>query len=164
MLKTSYLLSIILALVILLSCSSSMKKESLSTDYSANLGTATSYDFKEKTQRLLMRYQYELVRFEETSDQIYYETEWKNRTPFDDELELGIVEGRTRFTINAHPRGRIGVGGADLNVVRLFGENMVRYEGSDEWLRVPMSKMLRAYFNKFAEELKLEFRTGIRKF
>lgn len=94
---------------------------------------------------------------------IYLETEWKSRYPFEDEIQQGVEEARTRMTLQAIPRTRVS-GGSDLNVVRLFCENMVRLRDQTQWQRVPMSKSLMDYLEGFAEDLRMEFRTGIRKF
>ena len=164
MTKFVYFFPIILMSALFLTCAGSITPGANLIEYTANVGTGSAYDVKDKVQRLLIRYQYEVVRTEQTVDQIYFETEWKNRTPFDDEGELDMVEGRTRFIINATHRVRSSTAGADRYVVHVKGENMVRYSYSQEWARVPMTKMLRAYFVKFAEDLRLELRTGIRVF
>ena len=164
MYKFNFLLSTILTLVLFFGCSGTYQKKTNPTEFNANVGTATAYDIKEKTRRLLMRYQYEIVREEHTYDQEYFESEWKNRRPFEDEIDLGIVAGRSRLTINAIPRTRTAITGSDLYVVRVYGENMVRFQGSDEWIRPTMTDMARKYFAKFAEDLRLELSTGIRKF
>lgn len=136
---------------------------SRASTFSADLGTATAYDFKDKTGRMLDRYQFQLFRFEETADIIYMETDWKARYPFEDELEEGIAEARTRLIIQARPRTR-NPAGSDLHTVRLVAENRVRFQDSGEWQRIPMSKQLISYFKRFADELQTEFRTGFRKF
>ena len=150
MFKINSLLTVIIAFIMLFGCSSTHKKKMNPTEFTANIGTATAYDIKTKTRRLLMRYQYEIVREEFSYDQLYFESEWRNRAPFDDEIDMGIVEGRMRITINAVPRTRSSITGNDLNVVRVYGENMVRFQGSDEWVRLAMTNMVRKYFAKFA--------------
>ena len=70
----------------------------------------------------------------------------------------------TFIKINATPRTRGSARDSDLYVVRVFAENKVRFEGTEEFVYTPMSKMLISYLNKFSEDLKLEFLQGIRKF
>lgn len=161
------LLSVTLPTLALLSVGCGSRSADVSgsrtSTYSADLGTATAYDFRDKTGRLLARYQFSVYRFEETTDLIYLETEWKNRYPFDDEIDQGIVEARTRLIIQARPRIQTPTG-SDLNTVKLVAENLVRFQNSAQWQRVPMSKQLRAYLKRFVDELQTEFRTGFRKF
>jgi len=140
------------------------KKKSDLTTFNTKVGVATAIDIKEKTRRLLDRYHYQVVRFEETYDEIYIETQWSYRTPFEDEYNQGIVNTRTRFIIVTNPRTRSYAGGVDLHLVNVRGENQVRYVDSDNWVNSPISDMLMTYFNKFAEDLKTELSMGIRKF
>lgn len=164
MLKPSSLLTLILALIIILGCGSSGRKKSNTMTYRRNVGKAFPLDMKEKTERILNKFNYTVVRREETYEQIYYETDWRYRSPFEDESELNIADARTSLTVNAVPRTRGGMPGANLYNVHLSAENEVRFEGSEEWVRVPMSNMLIAYLDKIAEDLKLELLQGIRKF
>ncbi|MBM4168703.1 MAG: hypothetical protein FJ215_06050 [Ignavibacteria bacterium] len=132
------------------------------TIYSENLGTGTLYDINTKSQAILNRYQYRIERVESTTDLLYIETEWKNRYPFDDEIEQGVNAALTRIVIRATPRGR-GVG-SDNNSIRFEGENKVRYQGGEEWHIVPMSPMLIAHFKDITDDLITDLRTGFRKF
>lgn len=145
-------------------CSSSRGNSSASNTYTANVGTATAYDFKDKTQRLFTRYQFQVYRFQETADLIFIETEWKLRYPFEDELAHGIEEAKTRIVAEARPRSRMSSGGSELNRVSFYAENLVRFKQSHEWQPVALSDMLKSYLKEFADDLTTEFRTGIRKF
>jgi hypothetical protein len=135
-----------------------------SYEYSADIGMATDFDTMDKTRRLLSRFQYQLIREERTADEFYFETGWKDRQPFADEREVGIVAARTRIIIRARPRGRVGTGLAKLNRIRFFAENEVLFGGTGEWMRAPMSGMLTAYLKELVNDFKTEFRAGIRKF
>lgn len=132
--------------------------------YRRNVGTAYPLDMKQKTERIINKFNYTVVRREESYEQIYYETDWRYRSPFEDELELNIADARTSLTVNAVPKMRGGIPGSDLYNVYLSAENEVRFEGSEEWIRVPLSNMLVAYLNKIAEDLKLELLQGIRRY
>ncbi len=144
-------------------CASSRSEDEVAARYTANLGTATLYDFSLKTRQILDRYQFQVVRYESTTDLTHFETGWKPRFPFSDEIERGIEEARTRIFIQASPRGR-SAGASDLSVVRMEAENQVRLRGSQEWHHAPMSKMLREYLREFSDDLATELRTGLRRF
>ena len=159
--------SILLLIIILLSgCVGTYKskKRSNLSIFNTKIGTATSIDIKQKARRLLDRYQFQVVRFEETSDEIYIETQWNYRTPFEDEYHQGVVNARTRFIIITNPRTRAYAGGPDLHVVSVRGENEVRLVDKDNWINLPLTDMVIAYFNKFAGDLKTELSMGIRKY
>ena len=94
-------------------------------------------------------------------EQIYFESDWRYRGPFDDELELGIVDARTRLTINATPRTR---GGMDLYTVRMMAETQVRFEDVNEYVIVPMTDMLMEYLKTISDDLRLELMQGIRRY
>ena len=166
MLKSISFSTLLLLMYVFWGCSGTytVKKESNPITFTAKVGTATAYDIEEKTRRLLDRYRYEIVRFEKTYDQIYFETQWRYRSPFEDEYEISVVDARTRIIINARPRTRTYVTGTDLYVIHVRGENQVRLEGSDAWINLPMTDMVMVYLSKFAENLEMEFRTGIRKY
>jgi len=145
-------------------CAGTAGKERMSqVVYTADLGIATSFDFRDKTERFLSKYQYQIQRYEEFGDRLYIETIWKDRIPFEDEQELGIVEARSRFILQAVPRVRTGAG-TKLNRVQFTGQNQLRFQGSDVWAAGPLTKMSRAYFSKCADDLRTEFRSGIRRY
>jgi hypothetical protein len=161
-------LMLILAVTILAlsvnGCSSSgaFDKSSAQT-YTANLGTATHYDFRDKTRKMLDRFQFYILRYEQTTDATFFETDWKIRYPFEDEILDGIEEARTRLIITANPRTRVPIG-PDLQTVRMEAENQIRYRHSADWHYKEMSPMLKGYLRDFADKLSTEFRTGIRQY
>jgi len=160
------IIMMLLASILLVGCTATYQAEKTTrkSTYHTKIGTATSHDIKEKTQTVLTRYQYQIVRFEETSDEIYIETQWSYRTPFEDEYNQGVVNTRSRIIILTNPRTRAYSGGADFHVVNIYGENEVRLVESDSWITMPLSQMALAYFKKFAEDLKTELSMGIRTY
>ncbi|MFB0517524.1 MAG: hypothetical protein ACETWG_13105 [Candidatus Neomarinimicrobiota bacterium] len=134
-------------------------------DLTVGAGEATSRDIFVKAPRILDRYQYEIVRQEESSHQLYFETRWQLRSPLDDERLLGVVETRTRLTIQARPRRAAAVSGAaNLYIVQIVAENMVRLSDHEEWIRIANTDMYKAYVRSVAEDLKNEFRMSMRRF
>ena len=152
---------ILLAIGILLGCASSGKPRTNPTNYNRNVGTAYPLDMKTKTVRILNKFNYVVVRQEESFEQIYYETDWRYRQPFDDEIDLGIVDARTRLTVTATPRTRVGT---DLYNVRVRAETQVRFQDTEEFTVVPMSDLLIKYLNDISDDLKMELSTGIRRY
>jgi hypothetical protein len=156
--------SLFLLLLALMGCAaSSSGSKSATLKYTADLGTATTFDFQEKSQRLLNKYQYQIERYDEFGPRLYLETQWKDRRPFDDEQNSGIVEARSKIILEAKPHTR-SAGTTRLNKVQLIGENLVIFAKTQAWVSVPLTPMCKAYFKQFADDLRTEFRTGFRRY
>ena len=155
----------LLVLLSLAGCAGSSGR-SKSTDYKADLGVATDFDALDKTRRILMsRFHYEIVREEHSAGSFYFETRWKERPLFEDELELGVVSARTRVIISTRPRARYGSGLAQPNPIRMLGESQFILEGGGEWVKIPITDAARKYMKNIANEFKTEFKAvGLRKF
>ena len=82
---------------------------------------------------------------------LFVETEWRKRTLFPDEAALGILVVESRVTLSGRARG------GPYNV-SLLGENRVKYAGSAEWVKGPMTAQARAYFRDMADDLLQEFK------
>ncbi len=133
-------------------------------EYVEEIGVATDFDTADKTRRILSRLNFVLVREERSTNEFYFETQWKDRHPFEDEREAGVVAARTRIIIRTRPKTATGFGGAKLNRIRLFAENEVQYASSHEWRRAVITPMLKDYLDDIVERIKIEFRSGMRKF
>lgn len=151
-------------LVFLAACAASQGTTSSNT-YTADVGTATAMDVKDKGRLFLDRQQYQVLRQEETSDLIYMETHWRFRPPFEDEIELGVEEARTRIILRAQARGMRQQGlFSDISAVKFTAENQVRYRGETTWKDGQITPKLRLYLRKLSDDLSIVFRTGIRNF
>lgn len=157
-------LSLLISLSVGCAGSASGDKAEGSSGYSTDVGTATEFDFYQKTRRILDRYQYEIIRHEESADMLYLETRWKDRYPFQDEQEIQVVQAMTRVIVQARPRTRGGMSTSRIYKVNFIAENMVLFANNDAWVHIPLTLMCREYLGKFAEDLRTEFRIGIRKF
>ena len=139
---------------------SSVKKEN-STSYTAKAGKATALDFKKETSNILTnRFSYQIVRTEETTDQIYFETNWQYRVPFEDEKILGIADARSRIKVNARPR--IKFRQEEPWPVTVICDNEVRLQNSQAWIEMPLTDMTMEYFRSIVRELRIEYDMGIR--
>jgi hypothetical protein len=152
-----------LALIISGCAGSSSGKKAASHTYSTSLGTATTFDLNDATTQAFNKFQFQVLRYEESGDRIYVETQWKHRTPFEDEQQAGIVEARTRIIMEARPRIRSG-GGTKLHTIQLIGENSVVFAVANTWVNAPLSSMCKDYLKRIADDLKTRFSAGMRRY
>ena len=172
-------------MIFIINCAGSMGGKG--DKYKSGLGLVTTSDFTEKTERILQKYQYQILRNEQSSSELYIETDWKDHLPYDDEQEQLIVASRTRIIIRARPRsttatqkGRAEEGAsyedalraeqeketgiAGVNTAEFSSEYMVQVEENPEWQRLKMSKSVQDHLKRIASELKMEFAAGARGF
>ncbi|NIM49636.1 MAG: hypothetical protein GTN62_05380 [Gemmatimonadales bacterium] len=126
--------------------------------YRRNLGRATPLDVARYTRVILQRFHYQIERADSTEYYTFFETRWRGRYPFQDELDSGVVEVTSRLTI----RARAIRGTLSLAPVEFTAENMVRMRESGEWRRGLMTPMAREYFRDIADALKQEFDAHMR--
>ncbi|MFQ5633348.1 MAG: hypothetical protein ACE5I1_31670 [bacterium] len=134
--------------------------------YTASLGIATTRDFYDESVRILTRYNYLIEKSEEYGSTFYLETRWSVGPPFVDEAEIGIEQSRSRVILRAKARevtSRSNVA-SRLNQVVFTAESEVMFEGTGKWQKIPMSDMRKEYFKLVADELKIEFNSGMRVF
>jgi hypothetical protein len=121
--------------------------------YSAQIGITYQDEFWAVTRRVVLdKYQYQVTREEESPRQLYFETAWKERSVFADEVKMGITAAQTRIIVRANAR-HIGQYKLQFNA-----ENEYQYAASGEWRSGPMSKELKHYLSEIAGRLKHEFR------
>ncbi len=127
--------------------------------YRSNLGTATSIDIQRIVPAIINRSNYTIYRQDVTLDGIYYETEWRERGLFDDEVALGITNARSRILVNARPRTAQA---SSLHRVNFEVENHVIFEGEEDWNKETITDEADSYFSEIARTLSMEFSSGIR--
>ena len=145
-------------IVLLTSCATSERVSE--TTYRANLGTATETDIVTTVPRVLDRNNFTVYRQEVTMDGVYIETEWRERSLFDDEISEGIVEARSRIFINARPRTAQA---SSLQRVSMEIENHVRFDGSDDWDRSTITDQTNTYFRDIERSIRTDLASGIRR-
>ncbi len=133
-----------------------------SRPFQQNVGNATVRDLQRRTPRILERYHYVIVRHETSERRTYIETDWRHRTPFEDEAARGISSVQSRIIVRARQRG--GAGSSALMVVTFTMENLALEEDSGQWRQTVVTDMFRAYAKEIADRLKDEFSSGIRVF
>jgi hypothetical protein len=119
-----------------------------------NLGKASEFDVYQTIPRILRKYQYDVMHDYGTGAYQSIDTEWKMRYPLDDELEVGITEGRTRLFF------RIRKTMERMFYVRMEIQNMVKTGDTVEWFHAPMSKDLEREINRMVDDLEQEFDEG----
>lgn len=127
--------------------------------YRSNLGTATSTDIQRIVPTIINRSNFMIYRHEVTLDGIYYQTEWRDRGLFDDEIALGITNARSRIFVNARPRTAQA---SSLHRVDFEVENHVKFEGEEDWNKETITDEAESYFKEIARVLSMEFSSGIR--
>lgn len=126
-----------------------------------NVGMATLPDLDQKGRRTLERAHYMVLRYDPPPD-VYYETQWLARDPFDDERAIGAVRAQSRIIIRARQRDATWAK-AMVYSVEFHVENQVRHEGGD-FTEIPATPLFTAYARQLASELEAELRTGVRSY
>ena len=130
----------------------------ISSTFRRTLARATPFDVSKYSRQILERYLYQLERSEETEFYVMFETRWKGRYPFEDEIAAGIQEARSRVTIRARATRGAGDG---TGPVEFVAENLVLLEDGGGW--VPrVSPMVEDHFKEVADALRSELQTRIR--
>ncbi len=130
--------------------------------YRDNLGTADPQTLIEDTREaLLTRYGFRLEREVTSTEDVRFETEWKEESALEDERAQGATHARTRITITARPRNR-STSIAQSYSVRFVAETEVRKLGYDVWEMAPMTPMRLDYIQQISTFLKSEYRTALR--
>lgn len=157
--------SILTAVILLLfiGCSSSKESISRTNAYSTNVGTGHPANINSNITLIFSRYNYEVYRSYSEDSEIYYESSWKNRDRFDDEILLGYDDVQSRIIIRARPRGRDLPGSLALFSVNFTVENQYR-SGTLEWMPAQLSQESRDYFREVSLELKALLETGFRTY
>lgn len=155
--------AVLVIILFLIGCTGSSESRVTEGRYTTAVGTATFSGLRNNFEKIVLdRYHYEYEIQRETTTSLYYETRWKERAPFDDELQRGIEAVRMRIIVEGRPRTRRGDEGGELYAVRFTGEILVNYIASDQWISSPMSREARNYFRAITRDLDVELRTGFR--
>ena len=132
--------------------------------YREQLGNATPGDLAKETRLIFEQFHFEMEREDSSVTYQVYETRWNGRTPFQDELDSGVVEARTRLMVTGRARGGGSTGTANVRVVEFTAENLVMYSANDDWVVGTITPMVRDYIDEISNELKMRFTTGLRVF
>ncbi len=159
------LVLVVLASAIGMGCAStsSIKNRMNRYRYRERIGRVTHLDFRNKSTEILQgRYHYTYERIRDNEGEYYIETFWQQRAPFDDEAEQGVEDVRTKIILTAFPVEFTDPSGLWMSRIECLNE--VRLRGSNVWTRIPLTPSARRYFARIADDLRVEFQTGIRKY
>ena len=121
-----------------------------------DIGRATLRDIQLHVPEVLADHGYSISQRRQTTGRIYYETAWLYRAPFDDEVERGVQEVRTRFIV----QGRKG--GSDFYDVEIRVENSVRgILPSGDWTPLATPDF-EDHMRSVSDELMMNINAGVR--
>lgn len=124
------------------------------------VGHATDVDIIDAVPKILRANGYTIYNNRRTDDMIYFETNWRNRVPFEDEEDQGVDDARTRIILRARRSS------ATLFTVRLEAQNQVRgtdLPGGTGWSTIPATDDYKAYILDLSTLIKLEVDAGNRR-
>ncbi len=116
----------------------------------------TESDLFVRLPRVLAKHGFLIEGSEQHSRAYHFETQWRYRKPFTDELELGATEARTRLRLRAARAGR-------RYVLHFEAENMV-LTPAGRWARKPVTRSFEAYACTVASAIRMEVAGGIRRY
>jgi len=127
------------------------------------VGHATGRDIVDEVPKILGGHGYAIYNTRRTDDTIYFETNWRNRAPFDDEAEGGAEQARTRIIVRARRSSE------SFFTVRLEAQNEVMgvITGGDptgtDWSTMPATDAYRTYVRDLTNEITLAVDAGRRR-
>lgn len=150
------------AAAVVMGCSSGNPADSAATAsrFERALGTGSPTDIIQRTDKVFSKYQFELHQRGELPN-LYIETKWRNRAPFEDEEALGIVAAQTRAIVRG--QRRIGGTNSEIYAAVLTVENRVQRERDGAWYDNVATKQYLAFANQITADLKYELEIGVRR-
>lgn len=128
----------------------------------ANLGTSSrSVLISETVDALTSRYGYLMLRSVVDTEDIRFETDWRQETALADERDQGYTHARSKITIMARPRNRSGSGAQNL-AVTFIAETQVLPFGNDVWIQVEPTEMREDNIREISNFLRRSYQTALR--
>ena len=140
--------------------------------YHTRVGEAASSEIIQKANIVLLRYGYQVARFDNDANTIAFETEWLYNYGLEDmkKADKNIQALRTRIFLMAREYSRArsrsaivsGRGGSighfPVQALYMTGEAEGQYEDRQKWIQIPVTGKLAEHFQSFQEELSKELR------
>ncbi len=129
-----------------------------------NMGDHLRDDIIDQSTKLFFKHGFEVERQEgvegETSGDVFIETKWKDRLPFDEEKADGIVAARTKIIIRARitQKALNFTSNQRMFKVSYTMENEFMVGLDREWVRRPLCSRLDAYCRRVYDEYKSQLR------
>ncbi len=159
--RITLLIAFLVAPVLLAACASSgnTARQGL---IRANLGTATrNVLISETVDALTTRYGFLMLRSVVDTEDISFETDWRQETALKDEQEQGYTHSRTKITITARPRNRSSSGAQNL-AVSFQAETQVLPFGNEVWVSPPPTEMRKDAVSQISNFLRRAYQTALR--
>jgi hypothetical protein len=146
----------LLVIIGLTACASTGGSTGGAMSVTRNVGTSPRAEVDSKTRLIFQRHQYVLQR-EQLESNMYYESQWRARQPFDDEIEHGARSAESRLIVRARLRSRE----TDQYAVSLVVENRLQTVDG-QWLTLAATPEFTAYARTIADDLADQLIQGIR--
>lgn len=159
--RISLLIAFLVAPLLLAACASSgnTARQGL---IRANLGTATrNVLISETVDALTTRYGYLMLRSVVDTEDMRFETDWRQETALQDEQEQGYTHSRSKITITARPRNRSSSGAQNL-AVTFMAETQVLPFGNEVWVSPAPTEMRKDAINEISNYLRRTYQTALR--
>ncbi|NNE71915.1 MAG: hypothetical protein HKN29_16340 [Rhodothermales bacterium] len=128
----------------------------------ANLGTASrSVLISETVDALTTRYGYLMLRSVVDTEDVRFETDWRQESALADERDQGYTHARSKVTILARPRNRSGSGAQNL-AVTFIAQTQVLPFGNDVWVEVEPTEMREDAIRQISNFLRRSYQTALR--
>jgi hypothetical protein len=150
-----------LAAVLLLAACSARGTDANLTRFDRSVGVGTATDIQDRVMKVLRLHQFVIER-EQDPPNIYIETRWRNRRPFEDEQHLGITAAQIRAIVRTSSRSSTPQG--QLFNVNLRIETRVQLPGSSDWSSEIATPQYQEYVEVIFEDLRRELEIGVRTF
>jgi hypothetical protein len=128
--------------------------------YQKEVGLATRTDLERVATLNILRFHYEVAEHDSIPF-LRWETHWRPRRPFTDEIDLGITAAETRLMVMGRARSESET---TIYSTRVTVENRVRVAGGADWNPNVHTPLFVAYADSIVEEFRKEFANiGIRR-
>ncbi len=158
------LLLIMLSAFLMIQCAGGGTVRFPKSEFKKSIGDYRKMHIRAKSRNLLGKYGFEIEREEGTEDDdqgdIYIESKWKERVPFESEKADNIISARTKIIIRARSTNRSlnMTSGERIYKAEFSSEDMVLIRGQEDWTKQTMSPELMEYLEKLYDELAAELR------
>ncbi|AXJ00235.1 hypothetical protein CYPRO_0958 [Cyclonatronum proteinivorum] len=157
----SVIVLILLTVPALISCAGSGQSGEREYVFRSNIGNATEIDMQRLIPRYISRINFVLYRDNVTLEGTYFETEWRERALFDDEIELGATQARNMIIISSRsPTGQVSL--AHRAQIEIYNQVYIPDEGG--WVRYVSTPQAEEYFRDISRRLAQELESGVRNF
>lgn len=127
--------------------------------YRSGIGNATEIDMQRVIPRYIARINFIMYRDNVTLEGTYFETEWRERALFDDEIALGATQARNMIVVSSRaPTGQVV--SAHRAQIEIYNQLYIEEQGG--WVRHISTTQAEEYFRDITRNLSQELESGVR--